>query len=260
MTIHFYKYQGTGNDFVMLDNRDGKYDFVGVKEINLLCDRRFGIGADGLIKINTIPGFDFEMDYYNSDGSKSFCGNGARCTVAFANELGINCDTVSFMAIDGKHTALLTAGNVSLAMSDVNEIHSIGQDYLLHTGSPHYIQFVENVEEVDVFSLGKSIRNQDLFKLEGVNVNFVQVLSEDTLFVRTYERGVEDETLSCGTGVTAAVLAYAYKKGMNNLASIRVKTLGGALEVVFKVDKPGECSSIELIGPAKQVFKGEFHV
>jgi diaminopimelate epimerase len=260
MTIQFYKYQGTGNDFVMLDNRDGKYDAIGVKEINLLCDRRFGVGADGLIKINAKSGFDFEMDYYNSDGSKSFCGNGARCTVGFANELGINCDSVSFWAIDGAHTANLTSEKVSLAMSNVNEIHTLDKDYLLHTGSPHYIQFVENVETVDVFSSGRSIRNQDLFQLEGVNVNFVQVLADDTLFVRTYERGVEDETLSCGTGVTAAVLAFAYKNGLTNSATIRVKTLGGSLEVAFQVDGLGVFSSIELIGPAKQVFKGEFHV
>lgn len=260
MKIHFYKYQGTGNDFVMLDNRDGKYDAVDIKEINQLCDRRFGIGADGLIKINTHPFYAFEMDYYNSDGSKSFCGNGARCTVAFANELGISCENVSFWAIDGEHTANLIDTNVSLAMKDVTEIHEIENDYLLHTGSPHYIQFVDKVEQVDVFTQGKFIRNQELFRLEGVNVNFVQVINENELFVRTYERGVEDETLSCGTGVTAAVLAYAYKQGITDLGRIQVKTLGGSLEVAFQTSNKGQFSNIQLIGPAKQVFKGEMDV
>lgn len=260
MKIHFYKYQGTGNDFVMLDNRDGKYDAVAIKEINHLCDRRFGVGADGLIKINAHPSYAFEMDYYNSDGSKSFCGNGARCTVAFANELGISCENVSFWAIDGEHTANLMETNVALAMKDVSEIHEIENDYLLHTGSPHYIQFVENVQQVDVFTQGRSIRNQELFRLEGVNVNFVQIINENELFVRTYERGVEDETLSCGTGVTAAVLAYAYKLGLTNSGRIKVQTLGGSLEVTFYTSAKGQYSNIQLIGPAKQVFKGELDV
>jgi len=260
MNIHFYKYQGTGNDFVMLDNRNGIYDFVGFNAIKKICDRRFGIGADGLIKINAHPTLTFEMDYYNSDGSKSFCGNGARCTVAFADFLGINCENVDFWAIDGSHTASLNEQKVALAMKNVNEIHEVDTDYLLHTGSPHYIQFVDNVEQVDVYTTGNFIRNQDNFKLEGVNVNFVQVLNEQELFVRTYERGVEDETLSCGTGVTAAVLAYANKKGLQEKHSIRVKTLGGELEVMFRRKENGQFDEIQLLGRAKQVFKGEIDV
>ena len=260
MNIHFYKYQGTGNDFVMLDNRDGNYDAVGIKEIQKICDRRFGIGADGLIKINAHSTLAFEMDYYNSDGSKSFCGNGARCTVAFAQLLGINCEHVHFMAIDGEHSASLSEQKVALAMKDVLEIHEINQDFLLHTGSPHYIEFVESAEQVDVFMRGRAIRNQEAFKLEGVNVNFVQVLGDNELYVRTYERGVEDETLSCGTGVTAAVLAFAHKHNFSNSSTIKVKTLGGSLEVSFLPKGNGVFEEIHLIGPAVHVFKGEIDV
>lgn len=260
MHIQFYKYQGTGNDFVMLDNRNGIYDSVGVNEIKKICDRRFGIGADGLIKINAHPTLTFEMDYYNSDGSKSFCGNGARCTVAFANFLGISTENVEFWAIDGHHSASLTEQKVALAMNNVSEIHEVASDYLLHTGSPHYIQFVDNVAQVDVYTRGNFIRNQDSYKLEGVNVNFVQVINEQELFVRTYERGVEDETLSCGTGVTAAVLAYGYNIGLKDKHTIRVKTLGGELEVVFRIQEQGQFDDIQLLGPAKQVFKGEIDV
>jgi diaminopimelate epimerase len=260
MNIHFYKYQGTGNDFVMLDNRNGIYDSVGVNEIKKICDRRFGIGADGLIKINAHPTLTFEMDYYNSDGSKSFCGNGARCTVAFADFLGVSTENVEFWAIDGLHSASLKEQKVALAMNNVSEIHEVASDYLLHTGSPHYIQFVDNVAQVDVYTQGNFIRNQENYKREGVNVNFVQVINEQELFVRTYERGVEDETLSCGTGVTAAVLAYGYKMGLNDKHTIRVKTLGGELEVVFRVQEHGQFDEIQLLGPAKQVFKGEIDV
>ncbi len=260
MNIHFYKYQGTGNDFVMLDNRNGIYDFVGVNEIKKICDRRFGVGADGLIKINAHRTLAFEMDYYNSDGSKSFCGNGARCTIAFADFLGVNCENIDFWAIDGSHTATLQEQKVALAMNNVFEIHEVASDYLLHTGSPHYIQFVDNVQQVDVYTKGKGIRNQENYKLEGVNVNFVQVINEQELFVRTYERGVEDETLSCGTGVTAAVLAYGYNIGLKDKQTIRVKTLGGELEVVFRMQVHGQFDEIHLIGPAKQVFKGEVDV
>ncbi len=260
MHIQFYKYQGTGNDFVMLDNRNGIYDSVGVNEIKKICDRRFGIGADGLIKINAHPTLTFEMDYYNSDGSKSFCGNGARCTVAFANFLGISTENVDFWAVDGRHSASLTEQKVALAMNNVSEIHEVASDYLLHTGSPHYIQFVDNVAQVDVYTRGNFIRNQDSYKLEGVNVNFVQVINEQELFVRTYERGVEDETLSCGTGVTAAVLAYGYNIGLKDKHTIRVKTLGGELEVVFRIQEQGQFDEIQLLGPAKQVFKGEIDV
>jgi diaminopimelate epimerase len=244
----------------MLDNRNGIYDSVGVNEIKKMCDRRFGIGADGLIKINAHPTLTFEMDYYNSDGSKSFCGNGARCTVAFADFLGVSTENLDFWAIDGLHSASLKEQKVALAMNNVSEIHEVASDYLLHTGSPHYIQFVDNVAQVDVYTQGNFIRNQENYKREGVNVNFVQVINEQELFVRTYERGVEDETLSCGTGVTAAVLAYGYKIGLKDKHTIRVKTLGGELEVVFRVQEHGQFDEIQLLGPAKQVFKGEIDV
>lgn len=259
MHISFTKYQGTGNDFIMLDNRLGTYNFIDVKEVVALCDRRFGIGADGLIRLNAHPDFAFEMDYFNSDGSKSFCGNGARCSVAFAQTLGIDTSQVSFMGIDGEHSASTTTNGVSLQMKDVSEINQLGSDYFVHTGSPHYIQFVSKVSEVDVFLEGKDIRNSDAYKSEGTNVNFVEVLEVNRLFVRTYERGVEDETLSCGTGVTAAAIAYVFHSGLMGQQTIQVRTLGGYLSVsLLRVED--SFVNIYLEGPAEAVFKGEVDV
>lgn len=259
MHISFTKYQGTGNDFVMLDNRSGVYNQVDVKEVIALCDRRFGIGADGVIKLNAHKDFAFEMDYFNSDGSKSFCGNGARCTVAFANLLGIETKRVSFVGIDGEHTASSTEIGVSLQMKDVSEVSEIGADYFVHTGSPHYIQFVSNVSETDVFIQGKHIRFNDTYKTDGTNVNFVEVISSNKLFVRTYERGVEDETLSCGTGVTAAAIAFAFQAQLTGQQTIAIRTLGGNLSVSFERNE-NKFTNVYLEGPAIAVFKGEIHV
>lgn len=259
MHISFTKYQGTGNDFVMLDNRLGVYNNIDIKEVIALCDRRFGIGADGLIRLNAHADFAFEMDYFNSDGSKSFCGNGARCTVAFANSLGIDTTQVSFIGIDGEHTASTTANGVSLQMKDVAEVSTTAADYFVHTGSPHYIQFVSNASEVDVFLEGKSIRYNDTYREEGTNVNFVEVVTQNKLFVRTYERGVEDETLSCGTGVTAAAIAYAVNNGLLGQQKITIRTLGGNLAVSF-LRNENTFSNVYLEGPAVAVFKGEIHV
>lgn len=252
--MKFYKYQGTGNDFVMIDNRSGEWDNLSITTIQKLCDRRFGIGADGLIKINTAEGVDFEVDYYNSDGSKSFCGNGARCSVAFAHFLSIfkNNKTV-FTAIDGLHEAEINGNIVKLKMGDVTEIINDGEDSVLDTGSPHYIKYVKDIANFNVFAEGNSIRNSENYKEKGINVNFVENISDDEIFVRTYERGVEDETYSCGTGVTASALTFL-KKG--NLTSIKVKTLGGDLKVY--AEKDGETfRQIWLEGPAKQVFEGK---
>ena len=201
--MKFYKYQGTGNDFVMLDNRSGKWDNLSIESIQKLCDRRFGIGADGLIKINNAEDVDFEVDYYNSDGSKSFCGNGARCSVAFANFLSIfkNNKTV-FTAIDGLHEAEIDGDIVKLKMGDVDSINNDGDDSVLDTGSPHYVKYVRDISNFNVFAEGNSIRNSENYQEKGINVNFVENISDDEIFVRTYERGVEDETYSCGTGVT----------------------------------------------------------
>ena len=210
--MEFYKYQGTGNDFVMIDNRSGEWDNLSIKNIQKLCDRRFGIGADGLIKINTKEGVDFEVDYYNSDGSKSFCGNGARCSVAFAHFLSIfkNNKTV-FTAIDGLHKAEITEDIVKLKMGDVNDINIDGSDSVLDTGSPHYVKYVEDIANFNVFAEGNHIRNSENYREKGINVNFVENISDDEIFVRTYERGVEDETFSCGTGVTASALTFLQK-------------------------------------------------
>ena len=252
--MEFYKYQGTGNDFVMIDNRSGEWNDLSIKNIQKLCDRRFGIGADGLIKINTKEGVDFEVDYYNSDGSKSFCGNGARCSVAFAHFLSIFKDNKTvFNAIDGLHEAEINDDIVKLKMSDVNHIDDDGNDSVLDTGSPHYVRYVEDISNFNVFAEGNSIRNSENYKEKGINVNFVENISDDEIFVRTYERGVEDETFSCGTGVTASALTFLQK---SNLTSIKVKTLGGDLKVY--AEKNGDSfREIWLEGPAKQVFEGK---
>jgi diaminopimelate epimerase len=259
MFVSFFKYQGTGNDFIMIDNRDGVYNDLSINQIQFLCNRKFGVGADGLIKLNHKEGFDFEMDYYNSDGSKSFCGNGARCTTAFAHQLGLRAEEFKFDAIDGVHFSSINEdGIVSLKMKDVSSIEYVESDFYTHTGSPHFVRFVNRIETTDVFNEGKSVRYSEKYKQEGVNVNFVEQ-KEGFYFVRTYERGVEDETLSCGTGVTACALVIASRNGMDGQFEIPIKTLGGKLSV--KATKENKrYSDVYLIGPAKFVFQGEIHV
>lgn len=259
MNLPFVKYQGTGNDFVMIDNRSGEWDDLSISAIRKLCDRRFGIGADGLIKINLVEGYDFEVDYYNSDGSKSFCGNGARCSVAFAHELGFTSDSVSFMAIDGPHEALKKNGLVHLKMNDVAEIDDSQKEFVLNTGSPHFIHFTENVRDFDILAYGKQIRYSDKYKQEGINVNAIHQLDTHSFEIRTYERGVEDETLSCGTGVTAAALALGKKNEITGDFEYKVKSQGGDLSVRFRNTGTG-FTDIWLIGPAESVFKGEVDV
>jgi diaminopimelate epimerase len=259
MQVSFFKYQGTGNDFVMIDNRDGVYNDLSIKQIQSLCDRKFGVGADGLIKLNLKAGFDFEMDYYNSDGSKSFCGNGARCTTAFAHQLGLRAEEFKFDAIDGVHFSSINEdGIVSLKMKDVSSIEQVENDFYTHTGSPHYVRFVKEIDAVDVLNDGKKVRYSEKYRQEGVNVNFVEE-KEHYYFIRTYERGVEDETLSCGTGVTASALVIAEQNGLNNSFEIPIKTLGGELAVKAKKEN-NQFTDIYLIGPAKFVFQGEIHV
>lgn len=259
MQIQFYKYQGTGNDFIMLDNRDGAYDELAVEHIRFLCDRRFGIGADGLICINAHENYAFEVDYSNADGSKSFCGNGARCSVAFAQWLGIACESITFLAIDGEHQAKWIPEKIAIQMLNVTEIREIGGDYEIFTGSPHFIRFEENIEAKDMFALGREIRYSDEYKEKGINVNLVQQ-SVERLDVRTYERGVEDETLSCGTGVTAAAIAYAFREKLYGQRTVEIKAPGGKLHVSFLHEKTGEFTDVWLSGPAEFVFKGEVHV
>lgn len=254
--MKFYKYQGTGNDFVMIDNRLGEWDELSIENIEKLCDRRFGIGADGLIKINSAKGVDFEVDYYNSDGSKSFCGNGARCSVAFAHFLDIIEDKTTFTAIDGIHEAEIKNGIVKLKMGDVSNINTVGNDFVLNTGSPHYVKYVEMLNNYNVYKTGNEIRNSETYKQEGINVNFVEKLSDKELFVRTYERGVEDETYSCGTGVTAAALTFMKN---NNQTFVGVKVMGGQLKVYAEKDGDG-FKNIWLEGPAVQIFKGDINL
>jgi diaminopimelate epimerase len=255
MQIHFYKYQGTGNDFVLIDNRINSVSF-NTEQISFLCDRRFGIGADGLMLLELEPGCDFKMVYYNSDGNQStMCGNGGRCITAFAKHLGITGDHAKFMAIDGLHEATIHEDQVSLKMQDVKQVE-IGEDYFyLNTGSPHYVKSVNNIESFDVVAEGKKIRYNDRFAAEGTNVNFIEK-KEEELFVRTYERGVEDETYSCGTGVTAAALVAATQGFSNTKNNCLIKTKGGNLEVTFEKVLETNFYNIWLKGPAVMVFKG----
>ncbi len=260
MTLHFYKYQGTGNDFIIADNRKNEIS-VSKEQIHKLCNRRFGIGADGLMLLNEKQGFDFEMKYYNADGKEgSMCGNGARCMTKFAYHLGIHREKYRFLASDGVHEAEIdTDGIVSLKMKDVKSIRKFHNDFILDTGSPHYIKMVPNVMEFDVFKKGNEIRHSKEFEEEGINVNFVEQLSEaDKIIVRTFERGVEDETFSCGTGVTAAALVcYHNENGFND---VEVKTLGGLLSVEFDRIDDNKYENIWLCGPAEKVYEGTFEI
>jgi diaminopimelate epimerase len=256
MQVPFYKYEGTGNDFVMIDNRElffPKEDHVLVKK---LCDRRFGIGGDGLILLEHDPNSDFKMVYYNSDGNQSsMCGNGGRCIVAFAKSLGIIKDQTSFLAVDGMHEAVISAdGLVSLQMNDVSAVDIHPNYVFLNTGSPHHIEMIEDVRQINVKQLGSQIRYGALYGAAGSNVNFVQQTGTNTFAIRTYERGVEDETLSCGTGATAAAIAmHALGKTESQVVEIAVE--GGQIEVSFVKDYHGY-TKVCLKGPATFVFKG----
>lgn len=255
MKFDFYKYHGTGNDFVLVDNRKKKYNFT-EEEIKLLCNRRFGIGADGFMSLEKHANYDFEMKYYNSDGRiGTMCGNGGRCIVAFAKQLNIIERNTKFLAADGEHEAeCLSNEEVKLKMKNVDSIETGDSYYFLDTGSPHYIKFVYHLDELDVYEEGKKIRYNDRFAEKGTNVNFVEIYP-DLLYVRTYERGVEDETLSCGTGITASALAAATISN-KKLSSIDIKARGGNLKVHF-IKSGNKFEDIWLQGPTKFVFKGK---
>lgn len=257
MEISFYKYQGTGNDFVMIDDRLELFPESNLELVKRLCDRKFGIGADGLILLRNKPDFDFEMIYFNADGSQSMCGNGARCAVAFAAFLGIIGEDTRFLAIDGPHEAKLVERWVELGMSPVSSLSNAGQDFFVDTGSPHHIRFVDDVGSYPVVEEGASIRYSETYSPKGTNVNFVTPIAKDEIHVRTYERGVENETLSCGTGVTACALVYGYQ---NELHEVKIKTLGGSLKVRFSENSGGSFQNILLIGPAEQVFQGKISI
>ena len=258
MKISFSKYQGTGNDFVVLDNRDGAYDGLTLEQVAFLCDRKFGIGSDGLMMLENADGFDFNMRYFNADGNEgSMCGNGGRCLVQFAQDKGIVKQAYRFAASDGPHEAIiLDNGLIKLKMQDVSGIEEHGAEKILNTGSPHFIQYVDGVKDVDVFQQGRSIRHNELFKEAGINVNFVERVGEG-IKIRTYERGVENETLSCGTGATAAALASSEKLGPQ-LTNVEVE--GGVLQIEFDRVGEQEFNNIWLIGPAQFVFSGTIEI
>lgn len=255
MLIEFYKYQGTGNDFIMIDNRNNVFDKTNLKQVQQLCDRKFGIGADGLILLENLEDLDFNMIYFNADGSQSFCGNGSRCAMAFAKYLKIIEKQAIFLSTDGEHEAWINeSGEVSLKMHDVDSIEKGDNYYFINTGSPHYIVQVEDVKTTNVKEAGAAIRYNERFKVEGTNVNFVKYRKNE-LDIRTYERGVEDETLSCGTGVTAAALSLADNQNLE-VGKIQINAVGGTLQVAFK-RVGNEFKDIWLIGPATFVYKGK---
>lgn len=256
----FHKYHGTGNDFILIDNRKGTVKLSAIT-ISKLCRRHFGIGADGLILLESHPEGAFYMRYYNSDGNEStMCGNGGRCAVLFAKHLRLlQSDSVIFFAADGKHAArLIQNDKVSLCMNVNPTVSLHGKAYILDTGSPHYVRFTYNVDSIDVNKEGRVIRRSAQYNKEGINVNFVE---EKTgfLYVRTYERGVEEETLSCGTGVTAVAMAYHIKQKKQQSSKTIIKTLGGTLEVSIEVDQYNQINSVWLTGEAQEVFIGEFN-
>ena len=255
MTIEFFKYQGTGNDFIVLDNREEKYSGLTQTQIHFLCDRRMGIGADGLMMLQKKEGYDFEMKYYNADGKEgSMCGNGGRCIVQFARDKNIIGEKTFFIASDGSHDAVISSAEViELKMKDVDGVERRGNISILNTGSPHYIEPVSNIKDIDVENRGKAIRYNDEFKNVGINVNFIES-TKDGVYIRTYERGVEAETLSCGTGATAAALSIA--EDTLNPQTISLLTKGGMLQIRFTKINATQFRDIWLCGPATFVFKG----
>ena len=263
MLFEFYKYQGTGNDFVIIDNRTAAFDATNQNLIAKICDRRFGIGADGFMLLEHAKDAqdDFKMVYFNADGNEStMCGNGGRCLVAFAHHLGIFEQETHFMAIDGRHYARMTSDKqVCLQMIDMEEVQHLETHSFLDTGSPHHVQQVSHLEIFDVYTEGKNIRYGAPYFEKGTNVNFVEQFSSDTFKVRTYERGVEDETLACGTGVTAVAIAM-YDKGITTHENLLLKVEGGELQVRFLPLPDNRYTDVFLTGPAELVFKGVYTI
>ena len=259
MTAHtFYKYQGAGNDFIVFDNRNGLFDRGDEGLVRRLCDRRFGIGGDGLMLLQDADGYDFEMVYFNADGREgSMCGNGGRCIVAFAQDIGVIGTETDFLAADGAHHARIhdQVDWISLQMIDVDVIDRDGDAYVLDTGSPHYVRVVDGLGEFPVVEEGRSIRYSDTYRDRGINVNFVEA-DGDGYRVRTYERGVEDETLACGTGATAVALAMAWRGGTDGAFQTPIQVEGGGLTIRF-VKEGMHFTNVFLEGPAQFVFRGE---
>lgn len=269
--MQFSKYQGAGNDFVMLDQRTHRWISRDDSDlIARLCDRRYGIGADGLILLQSVEGHDFEMIYFNSDGREStLCGNGGRCIAVFARDIGVTSNECRFLAIDGPHEALITSGEikklseVSLKMADVRHMVREGNSFILNTGSPHFVRFDSSVDTADMVAEGRAVRYSQRFRAEGINVNLVSLVNgnPDQLKIRTYERGVEDETLACGTGVTAAAIAFhQYRDLQPGSYHLPVQALGGNLSVRFTAHSDGSFTDIWLCGPATCVFEGNIEL
>ncbi len=258
MNIPFSKYHGAGNDFVIIDNRHNVFSPTQEK-VKQLCHRQFGIGADGLMLLESDTNTDFRMRYFNSDGGEAtMCGNGGRCIVVFAKKLGIIETKASFTGVDGVHEAFFAGDNVSLKMSNVDDIETDDDCYLIDTGSPHFVKFVENIDSVNVATEGKIIRNSYNIRGNGINANFVQITPEG-IRIRTFERGVEAETLACGTGAVAAAIAATHWLELND-SSIAVFALGGILHVSFEQIRESKFSNIWLTGPAEHVFNGEIEI
>lgn len=259
MTLTFEKYQGTGNDFIMLDNREKHFNVMDLP-ISALCDRKFGIGADGVIVIENHATLDFHMIYFNPDGSQSFCGNGSRCAVAYAHKLGIIKEETQFLSTDGAHYAKIQNGLVELKMHDVHQFSMDNNSVIINTGSPHHINFVDNVDAVDLLLQAREIRYNDTYHEHGINVNYIESIKHG-IKIRTYERGVEGETLSCGTGVTAAAIANFIHDGRTDTShEIKVVSRGGTLSVRFIYETDSTFREIYLIGPAEQTFKGSIEI
>jgi diaminopimelate epimerase len=256
MSLTFYKYQGTGNDFVMIDNRTKIFPKQNTDKISQICDRHFGIGADGIILIENDDTFDFKMIYFNADGSQTFCGNGARCAVAFAKHLEIINKKTTFLAVDGEHFAEINDAIISLQMINVDDIKLNENSVFMHTGTQHHVEMVDELTDFPVFEKGKKIRYS--YKNPGSNVNFVQQINDNTFRVRTYEKGVENETLACGTGVTAVAIAM-HKTNKTKRNSISLPVEGGLLEVSF-TEENGAYTNVFLKGPAHFVFTGSITV
>ena len=256
MSTVFYKYQGTGNDFIMIDDREAVFPADDIALIERLCHRRFGIGADGFILLRNHPTADFEMLYHNADGKiGSMCGNGGRATVQFAYDLGVIGNNTTFMAADGLHDAHLKDEWVHLKMSDVSAVEKLDDSFFMNTGSPHFVQWVSDIDSFGVVEQGKKVRYSNQFAPGGTNVNFMEK-KDNLLTVRTYERGVEDETYSCGTGVTACAISASFS-GMKS--PVQISTKGGGLAVSFEL-KNDVYTNIYLMGPAVKVFKGSFEL
>lgn len=257
MEIKFDKYQGAGNDFILIDNREGQYSNLETEQFKYLCNRYTGIGADGIILVEETPDADFEMRYFNADGRQStLCGNGGRCTVAFAKRNQIIGRETCFKAIDGLHRAsLISTDEVRLQMQNVNLISRYGEARVTDTGSPHYVQLVEDTSSVNVKEEGAAIRYSDAFIPDGINVNFLEKQSDSRFLIRTYERGVEDETLACGTGAVASALVMHHLGQTQGLTKIELEAIGGTLIVEFEISQQGY-HKIYLQGPATFVFSG----